>query len=153
MVKAVITFNIICRIEWSGRPELHRGPPAPKPDGLSFLSPSLAPLFLKTKDLAKNLVVGRSTKMWLGTRKVPRISKQRKSSSAMHVDQFASLRLTGPTTNLSTVAVGRPLFQSSVSLDDEDGLVVDAILFTALPQTIISCYRVLQKCIADLFCW
>jgi hypothetical protein len=61
MVKTVITFNIICRIEWSGRPGLNRG----------LLRPSQATLFLKTKDLAKNLVVGRSTKMWLGTRKAP----------------------------------------------------------------------------------
>jgi hypothetical protein len=90
-------------------------------------------------------------------RKVPRIfpipSKQRKSSAAMHADQFAWVRLPWTHNKFVCQPVGHPLFQSSVSLDDEDSLIVDAILFTTLPQTIISCYRVLQQCIADVSCW
>src|SRR6516164_2600046 len=58
---------------WSGRRDLNSGPPAPKPDGSCFGSPSFATLFLKTKDLVKNLVVAQSTKMYLRVRRVPRI--------------------------------------------------------------------------------
>jgi hypothetical protein len=36
--------------KWSGGRDLNSGPPAPKLAGLSFLSPSFATLFLKTKE-------------------------------------------------------------------------------------------------------
>jgi hypothetical protein len=48
---------------WSGRPDLNRGPPAPKPVEATFGSPFSLTLYLKTKDLFENLVVAESTKM------------------------------------------------------------------------------------------
>src|ERR1700730_4326353 len=59
------------RKDWSGRPDLNRGPPAPKPAGLSLGSPSFSTSFLKTNELEKYLVVARCTKMWLRMLRVP----------------------------------------------------------------------------------
>ena len=61
------------RRKWSGRRIRTGGPPAPKPAGTSSGSPFLATLFLKTKDLSKDLVVRRCAYMCLRMRKVPRI--------------------------------------------------------------------------------
>jgi len=64
--------------EWSGRPDLNRGPPAPKPAGLSFGSPSFSILFLKINEIEKYLVVAGCTEMWLRMHRVPPISPQRR---------------------------------------------------------------------------
>jgi len=58
---------------WSGRPDLNRRPPAPKPAGLFLGSPSFSTPFLKTNMLEKYLVVARCTEMWLRMYGVPRI--------------------------------------------------------------------------------
>ncbi len=59
------------RKDWSGRPDLNRGPPAPKSAGLSLRSPSFSISDLKTNKLEKYLVVARCTKMWLRMHGVP----------------------------------------------------------------------------------
>jgi hypothetical protein len=43
---------------WSGRPDLNRGPPAPKSGVLSLGSPSFSILLLKEKDLAEEFGSG-----------------------------------------------------------------------------------------------
>src|SRR5712692_2652277 len=72
-------------LNWSGRPDLNRGPPAPKAGVISPGSPSFSISFLKIKELKKYLVVARCTEMWLGMRGVPPISpsvqKQRNASA------------------------------------------------------------------------
>jgi hypothetical protein len=56
---------------WSGRPDLNRGPPAPKPAGLSLRSPSFSIFVLKTNELEKYLVVAGCIEMWLRMHGVP----------------------------------------------------------------------------------
>src|SRR5216684_7804578 len=58
---------------WSGRPDLNRGPPAPKSGVLPLGSPSFSISVLKTNELEKYLVVARCTDMWLRMYGVPRI--------------------------------------------------------------------------------
>src|ERR1700730_10585767 len=69
---------------WSRRPDLNRGPPAPKSGVRSLGSPSFPMFVLKTNELQKYLVVARCTEMWLRMYRVPRIfpiaKKQRKCS-------------------------------------------------------------------------
>ena len=56
-----------------GRGDLNSRPPAPKPAGLPFGSPSFSVLVLKINELEKYLVVARCTEMWLRMHGVPRI--------------------------------------------------------------------------------
>src|SRR5216684_4317309 len=64
--------------DWSGRPDLNRGPPAPKSGVLSLGSPSFSISFLKTNELERYLVVARCTEMWLRMQGVPPISPSAK---------------------------------------------------------------------------
>src|SRR5882762_10569368 len=71
---------------WSGRPDLNRGPPASKPAGLSLGSPSFSIAFLKTKELARNLVVALCTIAWLRMHGVPSVfpsAKMRRNFSSV----------------------------------------------------------------------
>jgi hypothetical protein len=63
---------------WSGRPDLNRGPPAPKAGVISLGSPSFSISFLKAKELEQNLVVAPCTEMWLRMHRVPPISPSAK---------------------------------------------------------------------------
>jgi len=56
-----------------GAPRFELGTSCAQARRVIFLSPSFASSFLKTKDLSRDLVVGRSTKMCLRVRRVPRI--------------------------------------------------------------------------------
>src|SRR5258707_4780877 len=60
-------------MNWSGRPDSNRGPPAPKAGVLSLGSPSFSISVLKTNELEKYLVVARCTEMWPRMYGVPRI--------------------------------------------------------------------------------
>jgi hypothetical protein len=66
------------RKDWSGRRDLNSGPPAPKPAGLSFGSPSFSILFLQINEIEEYLVVARCTEMWLRMHGVPPISPSAK---------------------------------------------------------------------------
>src|ERR1700676_356124 len=71
---------------WSGRPDSNRGPPAPKPAGLSLGSPSFSIYFLKTNELEKYLVVAPCTEMWLRMHGVPPISPSAKKQRNAFTD-------------------------------------------------------------------
>ena len=77
---------------------MNRGPPAPKPAGLSLGSPSFSILFLKISELEKYLVVARCTEMWLRMHGVPPISpsakKQRNAFTDVCLLRNPTLRLT-----------------------------------------------------------
>src|SRR5882762_11319028 len=81
--------------KWSGRRDLNSGPPAPKPAGLSFGSPSFSILFLQINELEKYLVVARYTEMWLRMHRVPPISPSAKKLRNAFIDARL-LRNTNP---------------------------------------------------------
>src|SRR4029077_7691195 len=70
--------------KWSGRPDLNRGPPAPKSGVPSLGSPSFSIFVLKINELEKYLVAARCTEMWPRMHGVPRIfpiAKQQRNGS------------------------------------------------------------------------
>ncbi len=83
------------RKNWSGRRDLNSGPPAPKPAGLSFGSPSFSILFLQINELDKYLVVARCTEVWPCTHRVPPISPSAKKQRNSFIDARL-LRNTNP---------------------------------------------------------
>jgi hypothetical protein len=101
---------------WSGRPDLNRGPPAPKAGVISQGSPSFSVSVLETNELEKYLAVARCTEMWLRMHGVPRIvpiaKSQRKCS-----DQFPPLTKTICQHGVLQLVPVRPL------PDGEDGFL------------------------------
>jgi hypothetical protein len=87
---------------WSGRRDLNSGPPAPKPAGLSFGSPSFSILFLQINELEKYLVVARCTEMWLRMHRVPPISPSAKKQRNAFIDARL-LRNTNPSVESRTL--------------------------------------------------
>src|SRR2546430_11276013 len=68
---------------WSGRPDLNRGPPAPKSGVLSLGTPSFSISVLKTNELEKYLLVARCTEMWLRMHRLPRIFRSEEHTSEL----------------------------------------------------------------------
>src|SRR5258708_9982921 len=75
--------------------DLNSGPPAPKPAGLSFGSPSFSILFLQINEIEEYLVVAWCTEMWLRMRRVPPISPSTKKQRNAFIDARL-LRNTNP---------------------------------------------------------
>src|SRR5216684_8313416 len=98
---------------WSGRPDLNRGPPAPKAGVISPGSPSFSISVLKINELEKYLVVARCTEMWLRMHGVPRIfpiaKKRRKRQvlqKQMRILVYLRLQRSNPSCAVNSVPFG-----------------------------------------------